>query len=71
VLRQLRRRSLAKLRREVEPVDHAVLGRLVTTWQGLTRRRQGSDALLDATSGCATPCLDSRNGNPPGPLERL
>jgi len=47
VLRQLRRRSLAKLRREVEPVDQAVLGRLVTTWQGLTRRRQGSDALLD------------------------
>ena len=47
LLRQLRRRSLAKLRREVEPVDQAVLGRLVTTWQGLTRRRQGSDALLD------------------------
>jgi len=47
VLRQLRRRSLAKLRREVEPVDQAVLGRLVTTWQGLTRRRRGSDALLD------------------------
>ena len=47
VLRQLRRRSLAKLRREVEPVDQAVLGRLVTTWQGLTRRRHGSDALLD------------------------
>jgi ATP-dependent Lhr-like helicase len=47
VLRQLRRRSLAKLRREVEPVDQAVLGRLATTWQGLTRRRRGSDALLD------------------------
>ena len=47
VLRQLRRRSLAKLRREVEPVDQAVAGRLVTTWQGLTRRRHGSDALLD------------------------
>ena len=48
VLRQLRRRSLAKLRRETEPVDHAVLGRLTTTWQGVLRRRQGSDALLDA-----------------------
>jgi ATP-dependent Lhr-like helicase len=47
VLRQLRRRSLAKLRREVEPVDQPVAGRLVTTWQGLTRRRHGSDALLD------------------------
>jgi ATP-dependent Lhr-like helicase len=48
VLRQLRRRSLARLRRETEPVDHAVLGRLTTTWQGVLRRRQGSDALLDA-----------------------
>ena len=47
VLRQLRRRSLAKLRREVEPVDQAVLGRLVTDVAGLTRRRRGSDALLD------------------------
>jgi ATP-dependent Lhr-like helicase len=47
VLRQLRRRSLAKLRREVEPVDQTVLGRLATTWQGLTRLRHGSDALLD------------------------
>jgi ATP-dependent Lhr-like helicase len=48
VLRQLRRRSLARLRRETEPVDHAVLGRLTTTWQGIVRRRQGPDALLDA-----------------------
>jgi ATP-dependent Lhr-like helicase len=48
VLRQLRRRSLAKLRRETEPVDRAVLGRLTTTWQGVLRRRQGTDALLDA-----------------------
>jgi len=48
VLRQLRRRSLARLRRETEPVDHTVLGRLATTWEGVLRRRQGSDALLDA-----------------------
>jgi ATP-dependent Lhr-like helicase len=47
VLRLLRRRSLARLRREVEPVDQAVLGRLVTTWQGVAKRRQGPDALLD------------------------
>jgi len=44
----LRRRSLAKLRHEVEPVDQAVLGRFTTTWQGIVRRRQGADALLDA-----------------------
>ena len=48
VLRMLRRRSLAKLRHEVEPVDQAVLGRFATTWQGIVRRRHGADALLDA-----------------------
>jgi len=48
VLRMLRRRSLAKLRHEVEPVDQAVLGRFTTTWQGIVKRRNGADALLDA-----------------------
>jgi ATP-dependent helicase Lhr and Lhr-like helicase len=48
VLRLLRRRSLAKLRQEVEPVDHTALGRFATTWQGTVKRRQGTDALLDA-----------------------
>ena len=47
VLRQLRRRSLARLRQEAEPVDQSVLGRLETQWQGVARRRQGTDALLD------------------------
>jgi ATP-dependent Lhr-like helicase len=48
VLRMLRRRSLAKLRHEIEPVDHSVLGRFTTTWQGIVKRRHGADALLDA-----------------------
>src|SRR4029450_4000373 len=48
VLRMLRRKSLAKLRHEVEPVDQAVLGRFATTWQGIVKRRHGADALLDA-----------------------
>ena len=47
VLRQVRRRSLAKLRHEVEPVDSVVLGRLAVAWHGLTMRRSGLDALLD------------------------
>jgi ATP-dependent helicase Lhr and Lhr-like helicase len=51
VLQTVRRRSLARLRREVEPVDPAVLGRLVTTWQGVVRPRGGLDALLDAIEG--------------------
>ncbi len=50
VLRNIRRRSLARLRKEVEPVEPAVLARLVTRWQGVTpgERRTGLDALLDA-----------------------
>ncbi|MQA29708.1 MAG: DEAD/DEAH box helicase [Luteitalea sp.] len=48
VLRMLRRRSLAKLRHEVEPVDQPVLGRCAATWQGILKRRHGTDALLDA-----------------------
>ena len=47
VLRTLRRRSLARLRHEVEPVAPPVLGRLLTTWQGVVRKHAGLDALLD------------------------
>ena len=35
VLRILRRRSLARLRREVEPVDPAALGRFLPAWHGV------------------------------------
>ncbi len=35
VLRQLRRRSLARLRREVEPLDQIVLARFLPAWQGI------------------------------------
>ncbi len=35
VLRLLRRRSLARLRREVEPVDPVVLARFLAAWQGV------------------------------------
>ena len=48
VLQSIRRRSLARLRRQVEPVDPAVFGRLLTAWQGVVRPRIGLDALLDA-----------------------
>ena len=44
----IRRRSLAKLRKQVEPVEPPVLGRLLTSWQGVARPRRGLDALLDA-----------------------
>jgi len=48
VLRVLRRRSLATLRKEVEPVDAATLGRFVPAWHGVGERRRGVDALVDA-----------------------
>ncbi len=48
VLRMLRRRSLAALRREVEPVDAATLGRFLPRWHGVGERRRGLDALVDA-----------------------
>ncbi len=47
VLRMIRRRSLARLRREVEPVEQSALARFATNWQGAVRRRVGVDALLD------------------------
>jgi ATP-dependent helicase Lhr and Lhr-like helicase len=48
VLRSIRRRSLAKLRKEVEPVEPAVLGRFATLWHGVRQPRGGLDAILDA-----------------------
>ena len=47
VLRVVRRRSLAALRKEVEPVEAHVLGRFLAAWHGLVRARPGLDALLD------------------------
>jgi ATP-dependent Lhr-like helicase len=47
VLRSIRRRSLARLRQEVEPVESAVLGRFLVAWHGIGRRRAGLDDLLD------------------------
>jgi ATP-dependent Lhr-like helicase len=47
VLRSIRRRSLARLRKEVEPVEQRTLARLITRWQGVVQPRRGLDALLD------------------------
>ncbi|MGB8258819.1 MAG: helicase-related protein, partial [Terracidiphilus sp.] len=50
ILRQIRRKSLARLRREVEPVEQRTLARFLTHWQGLVtpRRAASLDVLLDA-----------------------
>ena len=48
VLQQIRRKTLAKLRREVVPAEQHVFARLLGRWQGVTAPRRGADALLDA-----------------------
>ncbi|MCW2786811.1 MAG: dependent helicase, Lhr family [Marmoricola sp.] len=64
VLRKLRRRSLARLRHEVEPVDPAALGRFLPAWQHVvspgtgSRGLRGPDgviAVIEQLAGCAVP----------------
>lgn len=47
VLRQLRRRSLAALRKEVEPVEQEAFARFLTAWHGIPASRRGMDALVE------------------------
>ncbi len=47
VLRRLRRRSLAKLRKEIEPVDSAALGRFLPAWHGVGERGAARSRLAD------------------------
>jgi ATP-dependent Lhr-like helicase len=46
VLRRLRRASLAALRKEVEPVEQATLGRFLPSWHGIDRRATLREALV-------------------------
>ncbi|MFF5263417.1 ATP-dependent helicase [Actinomadura viridis] len=60
VLRTLRRRSLARLRAEVEPSPPEALGRFLPVWHGITggSRLRGVDALVQAVEqlqGAAVP----------------
>ncbi len=48
VLRQLRRRSLAMLRREVEPVEPDAYARFLTQWHGIPAERRGLEAVVEA-----------------------
>ncbi|MGA2812964.1 MAG: crosslink repair DNA glycosylase YcaQ family protein [Candidatus Acidiferrum sp.] len=47
VLQQIRRKSLSRLRREIEPVEQHTFARLTARWQGVSVRRRGLEALLD------------------------
>jgi ATP-dependent Lhr-like helicase len=63
VLRRLRRRSLARLRQEIEPVEPETLGRFLSAWQHVTTATgrgglRGVDGVLRAIeqlAGCAVP----------------
>jgi ATP-dependent Lhr-like helicase len=62
VLRKLRRRSLARLRHEVEPVEPQALGRFLPAWQGVSssggralRGPGGVLAVVEQLAGCAVP----------------
>ena len=50
VLRRIRRRCLAALRQEVEPVPREALAWLLPDWQGVGGRRRGVDALADVVA---------------------
>ena len=50
VLRQLRRRSLARLRREVEPVEPEVLARFLPAWHGVGSSAGGLGRLIEAVA---------------------
>ena len=53
VLRSIRRRSLAALRKEIEPVPPQTLGRFLPAWQGIGARGRGIDALMRAVEQLA------------------
>ncbi|MDN4642026.1 ATP-dependent helicase [Agreia sp. PsM10] len=58
VLRRLRRRSLAALRHEVEPVDTATLARFLPSWQhvgGTLRGVDGVATVIDQLAGVPIP----------------
>ncbi len=82
VLRVLRRRSLAALRHEIEPVDATTYARFLCAWHGVGRGRRGADALVEALEqlqGVAIPAsvlerdvLAARvDGYRPGMLDEL
>jgi ATP-dependent Lhr-like helicase len=48
VLQQIRRKSLARLRRDIEPVEQSIFARFSARWQGVAVKRRGFESLLDS-----------------------
>ncbi len=57
VLRLVRRRSLAKLRKEVEPVDQQTFARFLAEWHGVTAPTYGPEALVETLTVLAGSAL--------------
>ena len=58
VLALIKRRTLAALRQEVEPVEPTAFSRFLVSWQGVGGGHRGTDAVLgvvEQLSGCALP----------------
>lgn len=58
VLKRLKQASLARLRKEVEPVDQVAFARFLPHWQGVLQPQFGLDALLNVIEqlqGCPVP----------------
>ena len=53
VLQRLRRRTLARARDAVAPVDGAALGRFLPAWHGIGEDRKGPERLLEAVAQLA------------------
>jgi ATP-dependent Lhr-like helicase len=53
VLDAIRRKSLAKLRRAVQPVDDRALARFLVEWHGIPAKRRGRDALAGVVAELA------------------
>ncbi len=74
VLRQLKRRSLARLRAEVEPVEPDALVRFLAEWHQLGRARAGLEPLLtslEQLQGAPLPASDLEERILPARLERF
>ena len=72
VLDTIRRKSLAKLRRAVEPVDACTVARFLPHWQGVSQKRRGRDALLAVVGelrGCPLVASDLESELLPARLE--
>ena len=70
VLSLIKRRTLARLRKGVEPVEQVAYARFLAEWQGVGSGGRGADAravgTLEQLAGYALPASAVEIGHPPG-----